>query len=128
MLSLLPYAALREFAYVMMCGLAKYSLTNWRKGTKWSIPLDCALRHMYAVVDGEWRDPETGRPHIAHAGVNCMILLYYWAFNVGENDIPDMGYSSRPFEGGSVAAKMAEIETEYRDKRDMDPYNRMDVT
>ena len=65
--------ACRVFAY----GAGKYAAWNWAKGMAWSVPLGCALRHMQAVLDGEFIDDESGLPHIDHVFSNLIMLDYF---------------------------------------------------
>lgn len=74
MMSLLDPLALTEIAKVLTFGCEKYQPHNWRKGFAWSRLLDAALRHIFAFVSGEDKDPETGYSHIAHACC-CLIFL-----------------------------------------------------
>lgn len=37
--------------------------------------LSCALRHIYAYMDGETVDIESGKSHIAHAACRLMFFL-----------------------------------------------------
>jgi hypothetical protein len=72
-------------------GGGKYPAHNWKKGAKWSVPLDCALRHLYAFMGGEFYDPiekgGTGLPHAWHALVNLVFLVYYMARYPEMNDL-----------------------------------------
>lgn len=70
---LLPGAALLEVAKVLDFGAQKYAAHNWRKGMRISRLYDAALRHMFAIIDGELIDPESGLHHAAHA--SCCLLF-----------------------------------------------------
>lgn len=72
-LSLLDRTALEEIAKVMMFGAQKYDRDNWRKGISQNRLCAAALRHLYAHVDSETFDPESGLLHLAHAG--CCIMF-----------------------------------------------------
>ena len=74
---LLPSESLEEIAKVLAFGAKKYSAHNWRKGMGWSRLLSAALRHLFAFVRGEDKDPETGLSHLAHAGCCVLFLLWY---------------------------------------------------
>ena len=65
--------ACRVFEY----GTKKYAAWNWAKGMPWSVPLGCALRHIQAVLDGEFIDDESGLPHIDHVFSNLIMLDYF---------------------------------------------------
>lgn len=74
-MSLLDRHALEEIAMVLRFGAAKYERDNWRKGINYTRLTDAALRHIYAFVDGEDKDPESNLSHIAHAGCCILFLL-----------------------------------------------------
>ena len=44
------------------------------------------LRHILAWKRGETNDPESGLPHLAHAGWNCIALMHYGRYGLGEDD------------------------------------------
>ncbi len=74
-LDLLSPIALNEIAKVLTFGAKKYSDHNWRNGFKWSRLLGATLRHIFAFIGGQDKDPETGLSHLAHAGSCIMFLL-----------------------------------------------------
>lgn len=74
-MSLIDRYALEQIAQVLAFGKGKYGAHNWRGGIAYSRLLDAALRHLYAIADGEDLDQETGLPHAAHAGCCIMFLL-----------------------------------------------------
>lgn len=76
-MELLSGIALQEVAKVLAFGATKYDAHNWRGGLKWSRILGAALRHIFAYLGGEDKDPETGLSHIAHAACCMMFLLEY---------------------------------------------------
>jgi hypothetical protein len=47
-------------------GAKKYQTHNWRKGLTFLRILSALLRHAFAILRGEDRDPETGLLHAAH--------------------------------------------------------------
>lgn len=73
-LSLLDRHAMEQIGAVLAFGAKKYAAHNWRGGIAYSRLLDAALRHLYAFADGEDLDPESGLPHVAHAGC-CVVFL-----------------------------------------------------
>lgn len=85
-MDLLPSEALEEIAKVLAFGADKYSDWNWAKGFKWSRLYGATLRHLYAHIKGESKDPETGISHLAHAGANVLFLIYHELHRVGEDD------------------------------------------
>lgn len=77
--SLLPMDALEEVVKVLEFGAVKYDRDNWRRGDgfRYSRVVNSLLRHTYAWMRGEDRDPESGYSHLAHMGCNVLFLLYY---------------------------------------------------
>lgn len=65
--------AVQVFEY----GAKKYAEWNWAKGMKWSVPLGCALRHIYAILLGAGADEESGIDHIHHVYCNIIMLQYF---------------------------------------------------
>lgn len=83
----LPPAALRAVAQVQAFGHHKYlDFNNYRKGIEHSRALSCALRHIYAHMDGETIDPESGELHLAHATSRIMFLIQNMHDNVDIDD------------------------------------------
>lgn len=91
-LELLSAPALEAIAQVMAYGARKYTTDsapgehNWRKGFKWSRLLGAALRHLFAYLRGEDKDPESGLSHLAHAGCCVMFLLEHEICGLGTDD------------------------------------------
>lgn len=75
--SLLSSIAITKVTEVMTFGKKKYSAHNWRAGFKFSRVLAAALRHIFAYLGGESKDPETGFSHLAHAACCLMFLLEF---------------------------------------------------
>ena len=72
---LFPPTALIEGAEVMALGAKKYGPYNWRENSvRHTVYLEAAMRHIIQALDGDDRDPESGRPHEAHAKA-CICLL-----------------------------------------------------
>lgn len=75
-LSVLPWAALDEMAFVQAYGHAKYKdFYNYRKGMEVSRNLSCALRHIRDYMSGIDLDAESGRSHLAHALTRIAFVL-----------------------------------------------------
>lgn len=71
---LLPPKALTEVAKVLTFGANKYDEDNWKKlDNLQNRYTGAALRHIFAHMDGEELDPETGLDHLAHA--LCCLLF-----------------------------------------------------
>lgn len=86
MLALLPFEALEEVGKVMTFGAIKYAAHNWRGGFKWSRLISASLRHLFAFIRGEDKDPETGLSHLAHAACCILFLLTFVLEASGEDD------------------------------------------
>lgn len=78
-MNLLDRVALEETAKVLAFGAEKYGEDNWRDDGQYSLgtkrPLAAALRHIYAYLDGEELDPESGLSHLGHAMCSVMFAL-----------------------------------------------------
>jgi hypothetical protein len=57
---------------VLTFGAKKYERFNWKKGIKLSRLLAACLRHVFAFIGGEDKDPETGLSHLYHASACLM--------------------------------------------------------
>jgi hypothetical protein len=73
-------------ARVLAFGARKYAAHNWRLGMAWSRAYDAALRHIFAWIDGEDLDPETGENHLYHAACELMFLAEWQETGVGVDD------------------------------------------
>tara|TARA_S200000501_G_scaffold188319_1_gene177142 strand:- start:241 stop:672 length:432 start_codon:yes stop_codon:yes gene_type:complete len=73
-MNLLPPKAIVEVAKVLTFGAQKYGPENWKElEDLQNRYLAGALRHIFAHMDGEQLDPETGLSHMAHA--LCCLLF-----------------------------------------------------
>jgi hypothetical protein len=75
--SLISAQALMEVAKVMSYGAKKYGANNWRKGIVMSRIIGACLRHLYAYMAGEDKDPESGLPHLSHFAASALFLLHF---------------------------------------------------
>lgn len=77
--SLMPFEAIEEINKVLEFGAKKYAAHNWKQGGgfKYTRILNSLLRHIFAFMRGEDKDPESGLSHMAHAGCNIIFILYY---------------------------------------------------
>lgn len=50
---------------------------NWKKGLNSNEVLESLARHLFALMDGEINDPESGLPHIGHLMCNAMFWQYH---------------------------------------------------
>jgi hypothetical protein len=71
---LIPPEPVRMLARVFGKGAAKYAEYNWAKGYNWGLSYAALQRHLHAFWSGEYLDPETGLPHLAHACWHTMVL------------------------------------------------------
>lgn len=92
---LIPQTALVFLAKVMMLGAKKYGPYNWRdKKVRLTVYLSAAMRHLAQCLDGEWTDPESGAPHLAHAMACCAIVLDAYVCDCLIDDRPKPGRTS----------------------------------
>lgn len=75
-----------EVSKVLTFGKDKYGAHNWRNGLHWSRISSAMLRHIFAWLGGEDRDPESGLNHLAHAACGTLMLLEYVITKSGEDD------------------------------------------
>ncbi|KAF0171010.1 MAG: hypothetical protein FD160_3767 [Caulobacteraceae bacterium] len=73
---LVPPGTLGPIVQVLAYGAKKYTENGWME-----VPdarrryYAATIRHLTAWWEGEELDPESGLPHLAHAGANLMFLL-----------------------------------------------------
>ena len=72
---------------VLTFGATKYAPNNWRKGFAWSRLAGACLRHVYAFMRGEHKDPESGESHLLHAAC-CLMFLY--VMTIHRSDLNDL--------------------------------------
>lgn len=94
---LLPKEALDAIARVYAFGAEKYADHNWRKGYEWSKSYAALQRHVTAFWSGETHDPESGLPHLGHAGFHIFAMLT-WLAEQGEGGEFDDRYRPAPKE------------------------------
>lgn len=88
-LALLPPEGIKQVALVQAYGAKKYALHDWRKGGLEATRItSCALRHVYAWLDGETLDKESGLNHLSHAACRLMFLLQ----NIADGTVVDDRY------------------------------------
>jgi hypothetical protein len=85
-MDLIPFDALWQIALVYGAGAAKYAERNWESGYDWSKSFGALQRHLALFWAGEDNDPETGLPHLAHAGWHCLALMAFSARELGSDD------------------------------------------
>ena len=84
-MDLLPPKAILETAKVLSFGAQKYDPENWRLLDNLQSRYTAgALRHIFAHMDGEKLDPETGLSHMAHA-LCCLLFKLEIELEDGES-------------------------------------------
>lgn len=73
-MDLLDADAIEGLAKVLTFGAKKYAAHNWRNGITNSRLMGALFRHSFAILRGEYTDPESGLPHIDHVGCCWMFL------------------------------------------------------
>ena len=75
-LSVCPTRPIMDMAAVMRHGAAKYGPFNWRtERISHTVYTNAAIRHIFALMDGEDIDPDSGLPHEAHIMAGMSIML-----------------------------------------------------
>lgn len=74
---LLPPTAEELICEILGHGADKYGPFNWRlsDGLQMKTYVAAFRRHINAIARGEWLDPDSGKPHIAHIGAAACVLL-----------------------------------------------------
>ena len=87
-IDLLPIEPMMQIANVLGFGAKKYFANSYRQGetVAWSRTYGSIMRHMMAFWSGEDKDPESGLPHLAHAGTQLFILMEHAANNQNKDD------------------------------------------
>lgn len=88
-LSLLPRDSLELIARVFEEGNDEHKKNDWKGTIPLSVHQDAALRHLFAVNDGEFIDPDSKRKalHWAKVACNCFILIHNYLNYPHLNDI-----------------------------------------
>jgi hypothetical protein len=86
LLRMAPLEFLTDLGRVYEMGARKYDEDNWRRGYAWSLTLNAALRHLAAAIKGEWRDPESGLPHVVHVAWHMATLHTFEREGLGTDD------------------------------------------
>lgn len=85
-MDLIPPGPLLELSKVYGFGAGKYDDHNYIKGYNWSLSYGAMQRHLMAWASGEDIDPESGRPHLAHAAWHCFSLMLFSQEGLGVDD------------------------------------------
>lgn len=76
-IKLVPPSSILAMAEVFAAGAEKYAERNWEKGFSWSVPYECAMRHLLVWWAGEDLDKESGKHHLKHALTNIAMLVEF---------------------------------------------------
>jgi hypothetical protein len=74
--TLLDKTAIEQLVKVLAFGAKKYSRGGWTKVERERY-VSAAMRHLFALNNGELTDPESGLPHSAHAMANLMFITHF---------------------------------------------------
>jgi len=76
-LDLVPPEAEEAIGEVLTSGIKKHGERNWEAGRLYSGEYAALRRHLLAWAKGEFRDPESGLPHLFHALTRLAFLVTY---------------------------------------------------
>ncbi|MFA7327113.1 MAG: dATP/dGTP diphosphohydrolase domain-containing protein [Candidatus Kapaibacterium sp.] len=74
--TLVSFEALEPMVKVLEFGAKKYEIDNWKKGLYTTEICESMLRHIFAYLNGENLDEDSGLSHIGHIQANAMFLGY----------------------------------------------------
>jgi hypothetical protein len=86
-LDLIDAHFLEDVGHVLGFGARKYEPDNWKRGMALGKCLAGVLRHTFAILRGEYADPETGLSHAAHA--TCGLMFAHFYIRTGAVSVPD---------------------------------------
>lgn len=76
-LSLVDRSLVEAAARALMFGANKYGRDNYKKGIALERIYASLLRHIFARMSGEFKDPESGLDHLDHIAGNVQFLTYF---------------------------------------------------
>lgn len=74
--ALVDFKSLEGLVEVLEYGANKYAPDNWKKGMPVKEVAESLMRHLFAFLDGEDVDPESGCRHISHVMCNAMFIEF----------------------------------------------------
>lgn len=74
--SLVDFKSLEGLVKVLEMGAKKYDKHNWKKGMPITQVSESLMRHLFAFLNGEDTDSESGLSHISHVMCNAMFIEY----------------------------------------------------
>ena len=118
---LIPEWAIDELALVYTYGCKKYDDDNWRKGLAWKKNVIGPLkRHLSKWLRGEIRDDESNCHHLAMVMWQCIALMIYEKYGIGQDD-------RNPYDldmiGGEEQQKRIELWKKYANENRLSEYN-----
>lgn len=94
---LVPYQEITE-AYIRVAefGAKKYAPWNWTKGLSKVQIIGSLLRHTFAYLRGEEKDPDSGLSHTDHILWNACALVHnkHWKLEDGRRVEPERDYKN----------------------------------
>lgn len=85
---------------------------NWRDSeTSLTDYINAMKRHLAAIEDGQWLDPDSGEPHIAHIAGSCNIVL--------DSEAAGTLVKDTPAKSCGVAAQLKEYEDAQKEKQEV---------
>lgn len=94
-MTVLPTAGIRLGANAAQHGADKYGPYNWREfPIAYLVYLDAMLRHIYALLDREDTDPDSGVHHLGHVIAGASILADAIEHGMVKDDRPQNKISS----------------------------------
>jgi len=91
--SMVDFESLEPMVEVLEYGANKYSKDNWKQGLPVLEICESLLRHTFAFMAGEDKDPESGLSHIGHMMCNLMFLSY--VMRVKKTEFDDRNHEGR---------------------------------
>src|SRR5579884_1877252 len=83
--SQIPRGVLTHVVAVLTDGAKRYGGDNWMRVPNARVRYyDALMRHIDAYWSGELIDPQSNRPHLAHAAANILFLLWFQLNNDGK--------------------------------------------
>lgn len=74
---LLPFRELKEVVEILTFGAEKYGAWNWVNVRPTERYVDAAFRHLTSWVEGDKKDLESNKSHLAHCICNLLFLMYF---------------------------------------------------
>ena len=74
--SLVDFESMESMVEVLMFGAKKYERHNWKSGLDVDEVCESLARDLFAFMNGEDKDKESGLSHIGHIQCNSMFLSY----------------------------------------------------